>query len=210
MEPVNAAWLSSQQAERDVLVRGPVTLLPTAHGDFSMMLYAALDADERPPHVVLLRGDIESVPLVRIHSECLTGDVFGSLRCDCGQQLDAAMAAIAARGSGLLLYMRQEGRGIGLASKVRAYALQDGGLDTVEANRALGFSDDHRDHGESARILADLGIREVELLTNNPNKIDGLEDNGIRVVKRIPLLIDANQQNRRYLHTKQQKMGHLF
>jgi GTP cyclohydrolase II len=147
-------------------------------------------------------------PLVRLHSECLTGDVLGSLKCDCGPQLEAALAAIAAAGWGILLYLRQEGRGIGLVNKLRAYALQDQGFDTVEANLRLGFRDDERDFGIAARMLAKLSQDEVRLLTNNPRKVEGLEAAGIRVTERVPLSIEPNPYNRSYLETKRAKSGH--
>jgi 3,4-dihydroxy 2-butanone 4-phosphate synthase/GTP cyclohydrolase II len=148
--------------------------------------------------------------LVRVHSQCLTGDVFGSRRCDCGEQMHAAMRQIAVRKRGIFLYMRQEGRGIGLANKLRAYALQDRGLDTVEANRRLGFAPDLRDYGIGAQILWDLGVRDIELMTNNPRKVIGLEAHGLRIVRRVPIEMPANATNRRYLVTKRDKLGHLL
>ncbi|MDP3047374.1 MAG: GTP cyclohydrolase II, partial [Chloroflexota bacterium] len=148
--------------------------------------------------------------LVRAHSECLTGEVFGSLRCDCGPQLARAMEIIGAEGRGVILYMRQEGRGIGLCNKLRAYALQEQGLDTVEANERLGFPADLRDYGIGAQILADLGLRELRLLTNNPRKVVGLEGYGLRVVERIPLALPPTAENEAYLRTKQEKLGHLL
>jgi 3,4-dihydroxy 2-butanone 4-phosphate synthase/GTP cyclohydrolase II len=148
--------------------------------------------------------------LVRVHSECLTGDVFHSLRCDCGEQIDLALEAISEEGRGVLLYMRQEGRGIGLHNKIRAYALQDQGLDTVEANEALGFESDIRDYGIGAQILADLGVRNIRLLTNNPRKVIGLEGYGLQVVETLPIVCKPNPKNRKYLETKRKKMGHLL
>jgi 3,4-dihydroxy 2-butanone 4-phosphate synthase/GTP cyclohydrolase II len=148
--------------------------------------------------------------LVRVHSECLTGDVFHSLRCDCGEQIDLAMRTIADEGRGVFLYMRQEGRGIGLHNKIRAYALQDQGLDTVEANEALGFASDLRDYGIGAQILADLGVHKLRLLTNNPKKVIGLEGYGIEVVETVPIICQPNPQNVKYLETKRKKMGHLI
>jgi 3,4-dihydroxy 2-butanone 4-phosphate synthase/GTP cyclohydrolase II len=163
-------------------------------------------------HLALVKGDVgggESV-LVRVHSECFTGDVLGSERCDCGPQLHKAMAMIEAEGRGAVLYMRQEGRGIGLANKLHAYKKQEEGMDTVEANEALGFAPDLRDYGEGAQILVDLGIRRVRLITNNPYKIAGLDGYGIEITDRVPLIIPANSHDRKYLDTKKQKMGHLI
>jgi 3,4-dihydroxy 2-butanone 4-phosphate synthase/GTP cyclohydrolase II len=145
-----------------------------------------------------------------MHSQCVTGDVFHSLRCDCGEQLEKAMSMIAAEGRGVVVYMRQEGRGIGFHNKLRAYALQDGGLDTVEANEALGFEADRRDYGIGMQILADLGLRQVRFLTNNPQKRAGLEGYGLQMVERVPIVIEPNEHNRRYLDTKRQKLGHRF
>lgn len=184
--------------------------LPTKYGDFLAIAYkSAIDPDE---HVALVRGELDgSEPvLVRVHSECLTGDVFHSLRCDCGEQIDLALEAISEEGRGVLLYMRQEGRGIGLHNKIRAYALQDQGLDTVEANEALGFESDIRDYGIGAQILADLGVRNLRLLTNNPRKVIGLEGYGLQVVETLPIICKPNPKNRRYLETKRKKMGHLL
>jgi len=184
--------------------------LPTRYGDFLAIAYkSAIDPDE---HVALTRGELdgERPVLVRVHSECLTGDVFHSLRCDCGEQIDLAMKAIADEGRGVFLYMRQEGRGIGLHNKIRAYALQDQGLDTVEANEALGFESDIRDYGIGAQILADLGVRNIRLLTNNPRKVIGLEGYGLQVVETLPILAKPNPRNVKYLETKRKKMGHLL
>jgi 3,4-dihydroxy 2-butanone 4-phosphate synthase/GTP cyclohydrolase II len=186
------------------------TSIPTPCGRFEMRLYeCTLDNHH---HVALVRGDVsgkENV-LVRVHSECLTGDVFGSLRCDCGEQLQRSLRQIADEGCGVLLYMRQEGRGIGLVNKVKAYALQDGGLDTVEANEHLGFPPDPRDYGIGAQILADLGLHRIRLITNNPRKIIGLEGYGLEVMERVPIRIDATEHNRSYLEAKREKLGHLL
>jgi len=184
--------------------------LPTKYGDFTAIAYRSdIDPDE---HIALVMGDIstdESV-LVRVHSECVTGDVFGSLRCDCGEQVALAMQSIAEEGRGVFLYMRQEGRGIGVHNKIRAYALQDKGLDTVEANLSLGFAPDLRDYGIGAQILADLGLHTIRLLTNNPKKVIGLEGYGLKVLETLPIIASPNPYNRHYLEIKQKKMGHLL
>ncbi len=183
--------------------------LPTRYGEFHMIVYRGAHSLE---HVALVvRLPHRSHPaLVRVHSECITGDTFGSARCDCGQQLDASLRYLQRHGSGVLLYLRQEGRGIGLGNKIRAYALQDQGYDTVEANLCLGLPEDARDYAEAAAILMDLGIRQVRLLTNNPAKIAGLERRGIVVVDRLPLEVSCNPHNAHYLSTKRDKMGHLL
>ncbi len=184
--------------------------LPTKYGEFTAMAYkSTVDAAE---HVALVKGDIsgDEPVLVRVHSECLTGDVFGSLRCDCGDQIRMALQSIEKGRRGVFLYMRQEGRGIGFHNKLRAYALQDQGMDTVEANIALGFAPDLRDYGIGAQILADLGLHNIRLLTNNPKKVVGLESYGLRIVETVPLIVPANPYNVRYLETKQKKLGHLL
>ena len=184
--------------------------LPTMYGEFRIVAY---ENDLNPEtHVAIVKGNPSpAVPtLVRVHSECLTGDVLGSLRCDCGGQIAAALCRIEQEGSGVVLYMRQEGRGIGLANKLRAYALQDSGLDTVEANHKLGFKADLRDYGIGAQILVDLGVRKMRLMTNNPTKIVGLEGYGLEVVERVPLELDACEYNADYMRTKKEKMGHLL
>ena len=184
--------------------------LPTTHGDFQAVAYSS--AVDQKEHVALVMGKVDDGKpvLVRVHSECLTGDVFGSLRCDCGTQMEMAMEAIAAEGRGVFLYMRQEGRGIGLHNKLRAYALQDGGADTVEANAQLGFPPDLRHYGIGAQILVDLGVRRMRLLTNNPRKVVGLESYGLELVERVPIVVEDNPENRRYLETKRSKLGHLL
>lgn len=186
------------------------TNLPTRYGHFRAIAYE--DILEKQGHLALVKGTVDDGQpvLVRVHSECLTGDVFGSYRCDCGEQLERALTMIEAEGRGVLLYMRQEGRGIGLLNKIKAYKLQEEGKDTVEANEALGFPADLRDYGIGAQILVDLGIRELRLLTNNPRKIAGLEGYGLRVVERVPLEIKPNGINRPYLRTKKDKLGHLL
>jgi 3,4-dihydroxy 2-butanone 4-phosphate synthase/GTP cyclohydrolase II len=186
------------------------TMLPTRHGTFRAVLYHS-QVDQKH-HLALVCGEIrpDRPVLVRVHSECLTGDALGSLRCDCGAQLDRAMAAIAQEGTGVLLYIRQEGRGIGLANKLKAYELQDQGLDTVEANERLGFKPDLRDYGVGAQILVDLGVSQLRLMTNNPRKIVGLEGYGLRVVERVPLLTRPTSANLAYLQAKREKLGHLI
>jgi 3,4-dihydroxy 2-butanone 4-phosphate synthase/GTP cyclohydrolase II len=186
------------------------TRLPTAEGTFDLHLFESLlDGDH---HVALTMGDLslDKPALVRVHSQCLTGDVFGSQRCDCGPQMHAALAAIAKEGRGVFLYMRQEGRGIGLANKLKAYVLQDQGYDTVQANLKLGFPADLRDYGIGAQILHDLGVRKIELMTNNPRKIVGLEAFGLEIVRRRSIELKSNPNNRRYLATKRDKLGHLL
>jgi 3,4-dihydroxy 2-butanone 4-phosphate synthase / GTP cyclohydrolase II len=182
--------------------------LPTVHGDFHVHVFVnQLDNTE---HVALVRGDLTDGKdvLVRVHSSCLTGDVLHSVRCDCGAQLDAAMERVAAEGRGIILYLNQEGRGIGLANKIRAYELQDEGFDTVEANERLGFKADQRDYGMGVQMLRELGVRSMRLLSNNPRKLVGIEGYGLSITEWLPLEIPASDSNRRYLTTKKEKLGH--
>jgi len=184
--------------------------LPTPYGNFTVIAYKS--RTDSAEHLALVMGDVatEDPVLVRVHSQCLTGDVFHSLRCDCGEQIQIAMQNIEREGRGVILYMRQEGRGIGIHNKIKAYALQDEGLDTVEANLSLGFKADQRDYGVGAQILADLGIRNMRLMTNNPKKMSGLASYGLTITEQLPITTKPNQYNRRYLQTKQKKMGHLL
>ncbi len=198
-----------RRKERLVL-REEVVKLPTDYGDFDLYLYLSLVDGQH--HLALVKGAVDAPgPVtVRVHSECLTGDVFGSRRCDCGNQLHDALRHIEATGRGVLVYMRQEGRGIGLPAKVRAYKLQEQGLDTVEANERLGFPADLREYGIGAQILHDLGVRKIRLLTNNPKKVVGLEGYGLEIIEQIPIRVPSNRHNRRYLATKKRKLGHLL
>jgi 3,4-dihydroxy 2-butanone 4-phosphate synthase / GTP cyclohydrolase II len=190
--------------------RAAMTRMPTEHGDYQVIAYETTVDDRLPLALVL--GDVKTDEpvLVRVHSECLTGDVFGSHRCDCGSQLHKALTIIQHAGRGVLVYMRQEGRGIGLLNKLKAYELQDQGKDTVEANHALGFRADLRHYGIGAQILVDLGVKNLKILTNNPKKIVGIEGYGLKVVERLPLEVPATDANRSYLRTKREKLGHLF
>jgi 3,4-dihydroxy 2-butanone 4-phosphate synthase/GTP cyclohydrolase II len=184
--------------------------MPTDYGDFKLHLYSSkVDGSE---HLALVKGEVSGKKgvMVRVHSECLTGDVFGSRRCDCGPQLHAAMERIEREGSGVILYMRQEGRGIGLGAKIKAYKLQEQGLDTVEANLQLGFPMDLRDYGFGAQMLSDLGVKKIRLLTNNPKKVVGLQGHGLEIIEQLPIRVAPNPDNERYLKTKRDRMGHLL
>lgn len=205
-----ADLIQFRRTREKLIERVEVVKLPTDYGDFNLHLYRSkLDGQH---HLALVCGDVaaRSGVLVRVHSECLTGDVFGSRRCDCGPQLHQAMRQVAEAGCGVVVYMRQEGRGIGLAPKIKAYKLQEQGYDTVEANQKLGFDMDLREYGLGAQILADLGLRTIRLMTNNPRKVVGLEGYGLRILEQVPIKIHPNPHNARYLKTKRDKLGHLL
>jgi 3,4-dihydroxy 2-butanone 4-phosphate synthase/GTP cyclohydrolase II len=199
-----------RRIKEKLVVRLAETPLPTRHGDFRLILYGTTINDEN--HVALVKGDVtgHSDVLVRVHSSCFTGDVLGSLRCDCGEQLHEALRAIAEEGEGVVLYMHQEGRGIGLVNKLKAYMLQDAGLDTVEANEHLGFRPDPRDYGLGCQILVDLGLTTLRLLTNNPQKRAAIEGYGLTITEHVPLEMTPGEHNRRYLDTKRDKLGHVL
>jgi 3,4-dihydroxy 2-butanone 4-phosphate synthase/GTP cyclohydrolase II len=205
-----AQIIDYRQKHETLIEKVAETRLPTNYGEFTAIAFKSiLDADE---HLALVKGKLDkSKPiLVRMHSQCLTGDTFGSLRCDCGEQIAGSLKLIAEEGTGVLVYMRQEGRGIGLHNKIKAYALQDNGMDTVEANEELGFDSDLRWYGIGAQILVSLGVRQMRLLTNNPKKVVGLESYGLELVERVPIVTQPNTENWRYLATKQDKLGHLL
>lgn len=205
-----AALIEYRRHLEKLIVREQVIRMPTDFGEFDLYLYrSTVDGQE---HLAMVKGDVSNGEpvLVRVHSECLTGDVFGSRRCDCGWQLHTAMQRISDEGRGVLLYMRQEGRGIGLAAKIHAYKLQEQGYDTVEANIKLGFPGDLRDYGMGAQMLHDIGVRKIRLMTNNPKKVVGLEGHSLEIVEQLGIISEANPDNARYLATKREKMGHVF
>jgi len=205
-----ASLIEYRRTREKLVEKIEVVKMPTDYGDFDLHLYRSKVDGQH--HLALVRGEISGAKnvLVRVHSECLTGDVFGSRRCDCGPQLHSAMQQVADAGRGVILYMRQEGRGIGLAPKIQAYKLQEQGLDTVEANEKLGYGMDLREYGLGAQILVDLGLKTIRLLTNNPKKVVGLEGYGLKITEQVPIRVKPNPHNERYLKTKKQKMGHLL
>ncbi|HYR06134.1 MAG TPA: GTP cyclohydrolase II [Longimicrobium sp.] len=208
---ITVAQIVAYRLQRERLVhREAEATIPTPFGDWRIIAYKN-DVDPHE-HIAMIKGEVEGVPdvMVRMHSECLTGDVFHSMRCDCGEQLDAAMAQIEREGRGVIVYLRQEGRGIGLVHKLRAYNLQDQGMDTVEANEALGFLPDLREYGIGAQILLDLGLSSVRILTNNPKKIVGMDGYGLSVAEQLPLAVEPNPHNTGYLRTKRERLGHLL
>jgi 3,4-dihydroxy 2-butanone 4-phosphate synthase/GTP cyclohydrolase II len=204
------ALIKFRRTREKLVERVEVVKMPTDYGDFDLYLYRSHTDGQH--HLALVRGEVAGKPgvLVRVHSECLTGDVFGSRRCDCGPQLHQAMRQVAEAGRGVIVYMRQEGRGIGLGPKIQAYKLQESGFDTVEANRKLGFAMDLREYGLGAQILADLGLKTIRLLTNNPKKVVGLEGYGLEIVEQVPIRVKPNPHNVKYLKTKREKLGHLI
>jgi 3,4-dihydroxy 2-butanone 4-phosphate synthase/GTP cyclohydrolase II len=205
-----AQIIAHRRRHENFIERVAEARLPSKYGEFKIIAYrSAVDPGE---HIALTMGnwEPEQAVLTRIHSECLTGDVFGSLRCDCGEQIELALRMLAKEGTGAFLYMRQEGRGIGLHNKIKAYSLQDGGLDTIEANERLGFESDLRHYGIGAQILLDLGIRKIRLLTNNPKKVVGLSGFGLEIVERVEVEVPPNGENLHYLQTKRSKMGHIL
>jgi 3,4-dihydroxy 2-butanone 4-phosphate synthase/GTP cyclohydrolase II len=205
-----ADLIKHRQTREKLVERVETVKMPTDYGDFELHLYRSKVDGQH--HLALVHGDVagQGKILVRVHSECLTGDVFGSRRCDCGSQLHQAMRQIAGDGRGVIVYMRQEGRGIGLAPKIKAYKLQEQGYDTVEANEKLGFDMDLREYGIGAQILADLGLKTIRLLTNNPKKVVGLEGYGLKIIEQLPIRVKPNPHNERYLKTKREKLGHLL